>query len=426
MVLDGGDALFRDATLTRRSDAKRLRDRARLIARSTVHIGLAAANVGRRDLAAGLEFVAGLGADPGVPWVSANLMRSNGSFPFPRWRTLDRGGVRVLVTGVVAPDPRQDPQLGLAPLPPEEALREVLQQAATEAPVDLVVVLSTLGLPAERRLSKSVPGIQVIVGGGDRLQLSDPSVEGDTAIFHAADRGRFVGVLQLDPATLASWRAPRTPHMRQTLEDQRAALVQTLARTTDPAQRRALEAQQQELAIRAARGDTPGTELAHRLVPLGPTIGEDPEVAGWVARWKQTAARQQRPAAGRPTPAPPPPVQPSPGIYTGTASCRPCHAAAYRAWSATPHARSYASLRGQPRAAECLECHATRLSRVGGTSLEPIVACEACHGPGAEHRGPGGILRAPTETTCRTCHRGHHPGETFAFREDYEKVRCDR
>ena len=430
MVLDGGDALFSDTTLTHRPDAELLRDRARLIARSTVHAGLDAANVGRRDLAAGLEFATGLGAEPGVPWVSANLMRSDGSFPFPRWRTLERGGVRVLVTGAVIPDP-QDPQLGLAPLPPEAALREVLQQAAADGPVDLVVVLSTLGLPAERRLARAVPGLQIIVGGGDRQQWIDPVVEGDTAIFHAADRGRFLGVLDLDPATLATWRAPRTPHMRQALEDQRAALALTLARTTDPAQRQALEAQHLDLAARAARGDPPGTELAHRLVPLGPTIGEDPEVAGWVSRWKQFAARQQRPTPGRPVGTPPGP-RPAPtpgkpsGTYAGTGSCRPCHAAAYRAWSATPHARSYAALRGQPRAAECLECHASRLPRAGGTSLEPIVGCEACHGPGADHRGPGGILRAPAEATCRTCHRGHHPDETFVFSGDYEKIRCDR
>ncbi|MDF1554789.1 MAG: multiheme c-type cytochrome [Deferrisomatales bacterium] len=431
MVLDGGDALFSDATLAHRPDAELLRDRARLIARSTVHRGLDAANVGRRDLAAGLEFAAGLGTDPGVPWVSANLMRSDGSFPFPRWRTLERGGVRLLVTGVVIPDPRQDPPLGLAPLPPVEALLEVLRQALAEAPADLVVVLSTLGLPAERRLAQAVPGIQIIVGGGDRQQWVDPVVEGDTAIFHAADRGRFVGVLRLDPATLTTWRAPRTPHMRQALEDQRAALALTLARTTDPAQRQALQAQQLDLAARAARIAPPGTELAHRLVPLGPTIDDDPEVAGWVARWKQSAARQRPPVAGPPAGAPrgprPAPAAGKPsGTYTGTGSCRPCHAAAYVAWSATPHARSYAALRGQPRAEQCLECHASRLPRAGGTSLEPIVGCEACHGPGAGHQGPGGIARSPGEDTCRRCHRGHHPDEAFVFGEDYEKVRCDR
>ncbi|HSH70012.1 MAG TPA: multiheme c-type cytochrome, partial [Deferrisomatales bacterium] len=161
------------------------------------------------------------------------------------------------------------------------------------------------------------------------------------------------------------------------------------------------------------------------------TIGDDPEVAGWVARWKQSAARQQRPAAGPPVgaprgPRPAPAAGKPPGTYTGTGSCRPCHAAAYRAWSTTPHARSYAALRGQPRAAQCLECHASRLARAGGTSLEPIVGCEACHGPGAGHQGPGGILRAPTEATCRTCHRGHHPDEAFEFGAGYAKIRCDR
>lgn len=388
--------------------------------------------MGRRDLAAGLAFAVDLGSDPGVPWVSANLMRSDGSFPFPRWRILERAGVRVLVTGLVPPDPRRDPQLGLAPLPPEAALREVLRQATAEARPDLVILLSTLGPPAERQLAQAVPGIQIIVGGGDRQQWVQPVVEGDTAIFRASDRGRFLGLVQLDPDALAHWRAPHTPLMRRTLENQRTALAQALARTTDPEQRRALEARQRGLAAGAAGSDAPGTELGHRLVPLSATIDEDPEVAGWVAQWKQGAPRPQRQEAARPAGKPrrPGPATAAtgapPGTYAGTGACRPCHAAAYRAWSATPHARAYAALRGQPRSAQCLECHANRLPRAGGTALEPIVGCEACHGPGAGHRGPGGISRSPAEAVCRACHRGHHPDETFRFGEDYGKIRCDR
>jgi len=431
-MLDGGDGLFAVPTLDGRPDAEHLRERARLIARSAVHAGLEAANVGRLDLAAGLELVEGLAADPQVPWVSANLRRSSdGSFPFPRWRLLDRAGVRILVTGVAPPDPRQDAQLGLAPLEPEPALREVLTLTAADGPpAELVIVLSTLGLPAERRLAQALPGVHFIIGGGDRQVLADPVVEGDTAIFHAADRGRFVGLIQLDPAVLPTWRAPRTPRMGQVLAEQRAALAAALERTNGVVERRVIEAQQRELSLRM---ETVGSEFAHRLVALSTSIGEHPAVAGWVAQVKQAAARQRLPAVtpsapkdGLPPIHGPPPVTASTEDHTGTGACRPCHGAAYQVWSTTPHARSYAALRGQPRAPECLECHALRVPRAGGVSLEPIVGCEACHGPGALHRGPGNIVRTPTEATCRTCHRGYHPGTSFDFAAAYEKVRCDR
>lgn len=430
-MLDGGDGLFAVPTLDGRPDAEPLRERARLIARSAVHAGLEAANVGRLDLAAGLAFVEDLAADPEVPWVSANLRRSDGSFPFLRWRLLRGAGLRILVTGVTPPEPRQDAQLGLVPLEPESALREVLTLAAADGPpADLVILLSTLGLPAERRLAQAVPGVHFIIGGGDRQVLADPVVEGNTAIFHAADRGRFVGLIQLDPAVLPTWRAPRTPRMGQVLAEQQAGLAAVLERTTGVVERRVIEAQQREVSLRM---ETAGSEFAHRLVPLSTSVGEDPTVAGWVTQVKQAAARQRRPPA--PPPAsqgvlPPisglPPQAASAADHAGTGTCRPCHSAAYQAWSTTPHARSYAALRGQPRAPECLECHALRVPRAGGVSLEPIVGCEACHGPGALHPGPGNIVRAPTEATCRTCHRGYHPGTSFTFAKAYEKVRCDR
>jgi hypothetical protein len=378
-----------------------------------------------------MEFALGLGTELGVPWVSANLRLPDGSSPFPRHHVVEVGGVRVLVTGVLPPDPIQDPRLGVQVLPPEAAVLEVLEQARTGGTVDLVVCLSTLGMPAEQRLARAVPGIHIIIGGGDLQRLQDPYVVGDTAIFHAADRGRFMGIIELSPDVLGTWRAPRTPHMKQLLEDQQAALQRTLAGEKDPRRRAALEAQQRSLTTRISAFDATGTQIEHRLMALNQALGEDPEIAGWVSQWKQAAAKLQRPPPPRPTPRPPrslpaPPAASATGPYAGTGTCRPCHAPAYRNWSRTPHARAYAALRGKPRATECLECHATRLQRAGGTSLEPIVGCETCHGPGGQHNGPANIIRTPTETTCRTCHRGHHPDETFDFPTDYDRIRCDR
>ena len=391
-------------------------------------MGVAATNVGRRDLSAGVDFVADLDAELGAPWVSANLRRIDGTFPFPRWRTVEWEGLRVLITGVLPPDPRADPRLDIEVQEPAQAVREVLEQARRKGEPDLVVCLSTLGIPAEQQLARAVPQIQVIIGGGDRQRLLDPVVEGNTAIFHAADRGRFVGVLEIEAAALAAWRAPRTRHMRRVLEDQLVGVQSSLERATNPAQRRQLEARQAELMEQLAAPDTEGTLVENRLIALNSTLNDDPEVAAWVGEWKADAARRRpQPLSSGPGPSRrPPPGAGEPGRYAGTGACRPCHSQAYRVWASTPHARAYVTLRGRPRSAECLQCHAARLQRRGGTSLEPLVGCESCHGPGGRHRGPGDIERSPAETTCRTCHRGFHPDEEFVFGEDYEKIRCDR
>lgn len=68
-------------------------------------------------------------------------------------------------------------------------------------------------------------------------------------------------------------------------------------------------------------------------------------------------------------------------------------------------------------AAECFGCHSTGPVDIGGGNFEPHetgVRCEACHGPGAEHRRSGGktAIRNPRylsavelNNACGRCHR---------------------
>ena len=95
-----------------------------------------------------------------------------------------------------------------------------------------------------------------------------------------------------------------------------------------------------------------------------------------------------------------------PSSYVGAEACAPCHERAYYVWLGTEHARSFVPMLSRAaleiaremgieadtpaRSGRCLGCHATAVDvaaeyREAGFHMGDGVACEKCHGPGAEH-----------------------------------------
>lgn len=97
--------------------------------------------------------------------------------------------------------------------------------------------------------------------------------------------------------------------------------------------------------------------------------------------------------------------------YVGALNCKSCHPSQYAHWRRTPHARAFASLKGEARRdPTCTGCHATA-AREGHVGVQ----CESCHGPGA-HYWPehvmrdrelaeaAGLRQARSPEICRRCH----------------------
>jgi 2',3'-cyclic-nucleotide 2'-phosphodiesterase (5'-nucleotidase family) len=63
--------------------------------------------------------------------------------------------------------------------------------------VDVVVVVSHLGIDKDKLLAQSVPGIDVIVGGHTHTRLQSPEIVGGTLIVQAWEHGKALGVLDL-------------------------------------------------------------------------------------------------------------------------------------------------------------------------------------------------------------------------------------
>ncbi|MBI5586562.1 MAG: metallophosphatase, partial [Deltaproteobacteria bacterium] len=159
-------------------------------------LGFDALVLGNHEFDYGQEVLKQRLAEAAFPVLGANVEGLPGIRPY---MLKEIGGWKVLIIGVVTEDtpvmthPRN--VAGLAFLPPEEAIRRIKPETLAQA--DLVIVLSHLGLPADRRLARQVQGIHLIVGGHTHTRIEQPLRVNDTWIVQAWEHGKALGCLDL-------------------------------------------------------------------------------------------------------------------------------------------------------------------------------------------------------------------------------------
>ncbi len=130
-----------------------------------------------------------------------------------RWAIVERGGLRLGLFGLIGRGAVDDSPYA-APLGfgnQESAARESVRSLRA-AGADVIVCLSHSGTSESREksedqlLAAAVPGIDVIVSGHSHTRLDEPIVEGDTIIVSAHSYGRFLGRLVIDPAASGAGR----------------------------------------------------------------------------------------------------------------------------------------------------------------------------------------------------------------------------
>lgn len=148
--------------------------------------------------------------------------------------------------------------------------------------------------------------------------------------------------------------------------------------------------------------------------------------------------------------------------YVGSDKCRMCHrkpeqGEQFGAWEKSDHAKAYATLataeakevgkkvgvsdpQNDPK---CLKCHTTGHGEPASAfdakfDVAEGVGCEACHGPGSEYgkkkpmeaamRGEIdeasiGLVVAPDEQQCKTCHNEESPTyKPFNYKEKVKEI----
>lgn len=160
-----------------------------------------AAVMGNHELDYGQDNFRRLAQSAAFPILTANVHSNPEPFPVKDEVVLKPGGdLKVGVLGLTttelttATHPRNI--YGISVEEPVAVAQRVVPEL--RAQTDLVVALSHLGIGDDRRLARSVPGIDVVVGGHNHNLYAEPIIEGDTAIVQAGERGGWLGRMDFE------------------------------------------------------------------------------------------------------------------------------------------------------------------------------------------------------------------------------------
>ena len=418
--------------------------KAELLLDGVALLGVDALGPGDGELAFGLDFLVSEATRRGLPYVSANLASRDGSLVFPASRVVTRGELKIGVTSVLSD---QLHVAGGRVLPAQSSLNSAVAKLRADEQVDLVVVLSHLGLSVDKGLPKEVPGIDLIFGGHSRSHQEDPLLVGDTAIFQAGSRGKHLGQVTLslreggvgwfDPAAQLRSAAQRKQLVDQ-IRDYQAQLATLGPDGEDKRSRleRVVEFSQRRLAAlpEAPSGSSNSHLLSSTKIPLDRTLADHEKMNELVGAALERLGPEGHSSgheghdhgpAARPGALKPKSGARQYGDFVGVDGCKGCHEAQYKDWATTRHAHAYTTLVKERRHfdLDCWSCHVTGAGQAGGPSgpydVGPMrnVECESCHGPGRKHAAnpKADMVRSPGEKHCKSCHSDEQTEGRFEY-----------
>ena len=135
-----------------------------------------------------------------MPMICSNLLDLRGRpAPFQRSLTVEAGGATVRLLALLAPQYRTgsgwERIFGWRFLSVRAAMDEMF---ARDDRADITIVLSHLGLGADRDLARSFPSIGAIIGGHSHATTAEPEIVAGVPIAHAGAYARNAGRLELD------------------------------------------------------------------------------------------------------------------------------------------------------------------------------------------------------------------------------------
>ncbi len=194
LLLQVGNLLFPSNVPVTASEDLRRRLDALTVVDGMGMLGIAAANAGPLDLAAGLGFLKDVGRRSRFPWISANLRdSSSGELPLSPYVMLTLSQLRVGLVGVMPGGLRG---AGWVTTDPVIEAREAVM-ALQRSGVERVVLLAAVGMKEASRIARRVPGLDAVVVAGDRDSRSHPATARRGAVVGSGSRGRTVGELIL-------------------------------------------------------------------------------------------------------------------------------------------------------------------------------------------------------------------------------------
>ncbi len=333
-------------------------------------MGLDALNIGDQEFWFGLNFLQQMQKKAHFTFLSANIYQ-NDSLLFAPYLIKSFEGLKIGIAGLLNPetfkleDQEKYREIQLKNV--EQTLQNILN-TFEEQQVNVVIVLSHAGDEFDRKLAKTFPQIDFIIGAHSEKLFDPPVKVGQTAILQAEHYAHYLGVLDLTVNEKGNLK-----YQNRLLKLESVPVVQEAA------------------------------EIYQRYMDASDAL---------VDSLSKVASNKSQSYKANPKPS----------------DCGSCHFEEYDQWSRTPHAFAWQTIAedGRTNDVSCISCHTTRFGKKGGfvnTEITPElvnVGCVSCHTDFAGHPDEHESMNPVEEKTCKACHdRPNSPDFVFA---DYRKA----
>ncbi|MFP3982773.1 MAG: UshA-like (seleno)protein [Desulfurivibrionaceae bacterium] len=445
LLIDAGALFFPKPDIPAGLQYEQARVTARGIAEIYRNIGYEAIGIAGRDLAAGLDFLHDLAERSDHPWLSANLVgKQDGKPLFSPYTILKKEEITVGLIGLTDPDKAPSGDKNADILTWQEVLPGVLADIRDKC--DLIVLLSNLKEKENQKISSQYPEIKIIIQSGQGKENLKPHLYNNTLICQTADQGKYLGEMEITWDSSGKWSRPESPDLllnKKSELDRLKWQLKSMRKKGDPKevyrnrpemlnrfhdlQKRRKSLNKEISRLQESKEQKKRkAEWDNTFWALSDKVAEDRDTAELINKIKSQKtelARQVKTTHDLPD-------------YSGSKSCRKCHRQIFTAWSKTPHAKAWSTLKEKKENynPKCLSCHVTGFSEEPGMQALSLpaslrnVGCESCHGPGSRHAedpGTANIDRRPTAGICLKCHQPEHD-DSFNFEEDKLSVHQEK
>ncbi len=245
--------------------------------------------VGPLDLAMGAAFL-GQNEHRELPWISANVYNPDGTRTFTPYRSIDTAGLRIGVIGLTDDSGKKREDVIIRSWEEELAL---LLPAIVEKH-DLIVLLTTLSQSVLAGISETFPEIKIVVGADRRKGNINGLVTKNALFVQTADQGKHLGQLTVT-WNGAPWEEDQLKKLIA-LKNTKVAVIRQLVqlnrikdKTSSDYQRKKTFLEQEKTRISLEIRDletstdkdvakTAASSYSSVIIPLTPSIPEDPEI----------------------------------------------------------------------------------------------------------------------------------------------------
>ncbi len=330
--------------------------------------GLDAHNIGGPETQFSPDQLREIAKQSNVTWLSSNLLTSDGKSVGSNCLELTRGGLKIVVAGVVDPDLIQH-QAWQASQPTQAVLSVFKDRKA-----DVRVVLAYLDEAKLFQLAQALPEVDYIIGGPTGHAIN-PKKVGSVTVASATNKGKFLAKIELE------------------------------------------------------RTDQGTNEKSASIVEVKSTIGESQEQLNNLASYYQQLKGKDylSSEAGYVDLSI---IAPLDQKIAGSASCAKCHTEDDTVWVHSKHSHAWEPLvtRSANFDPYCQQCHTTGYGQPQGfenvkRSMSLVgVGCENCHGPSQAHvDNPKKKTPYLAKQQCARCH-DHENSPTFEYNAYWAKV----